>query len=144
MNRCTLADDVTIMIMTMTTIMMMDITEENKMSGMNHIAIAIPAVVAEIQVKTATIAEVRGDHGSLVTLQRESTILDTVRGPGLQHRLIDNTSRFPAHDGQTLEHTRPGNLPTTILNNTNNIATSSNTTLVDNTTLRHITNNHTT
>ena len=143
MNRCTLADDVTIMIMTMTTIMMMDITEENKMSGMNHIAIAIPAVVAEIQVKTATIAEVRGDHGSLVTLQRESTILDTVRGPGLQHRLIDNTSRFPAHDGQTPELTRPGNLPTTIHDN-NSIATSRNITPVDNTTLRHITNNHTT
>ena len=65
MNRCILADDVMIMMMTMTTTMMMDITEEDKMSGMNHIAIAIQAVVAETPVKKANSAEEQGGPESL-------------------------------------------------------------------------------
>ena len=138
MNRRIPADDVMTMMMILTITMMMDIIEEDKMSGMRHIDIVNQADDAETQVKKAVTEEEHDDLENRVTLLRESTTHVTARG---QVPHTDNNSRRPAHIGPTPELTRQGNLPTTTLDITNRIATSSNTTPADNTTRQHITNN---
>ena len=134
-NRRTLADDRTVMTMTLMIIRTTAIIAADKTSGMKHIAIAILPEDARI------LAKKEEEHADLANLANRPTgqhIQDIVRG---QVPLKDINSRRPAPIGPTHVPEHQDSHPATTLDLTNRITTSSNATPADNIKHHPITSN---
>ena len=138
-NRRTLVDDMTVLMMIMMTTMMTVTIAIDKMSGMKRIAIAIMTDDGMTPVLKASIAE---EHADLVNRAIRPTgpdIQDTDRG---QVPCTGIHSRRPALIGPTLVPVHQDSHPVTTRDLTNLIATSSNTTQEEDT-MNHPTINST-
>ena len=133
-------DDAMTMMMTMTTIMAMAITEEHTMSVMNPAVIANPVAIEEKEnrvKKTCTVEELE-DQGNQVILQHMSSTPDIDRDRDRKRQQADDISRSPAVVGPTHDQVIQANHQAPI--NVTNAQTSSNTTTLNQTSIQSFTN----
>ena len=138
-NRRTLADDKTVLMMIMMTTMMTVTIAADKMSGMKHIAIAIMTDDDMTQALKALTDEEHEDLENQAIHLTGQDIQDTDRG---QVPCTEIHSRRPALIGPTLVPVHQDSHPVTTRDLTNLIATSSNTTQEEDT-MNHPTINST-
>ena len=138
-NRRTLADDKTVLMMIMMTTMMTVTIAADKMSGMKHIAIAIMTDDDMTQALKAITDEEHEDLENQAIHLTGQDIQDTDRG---QVPCTEIHSRRPALIGPTLVPVHQDSHPVTTRDLTNLIATSSNTTQEEDT-MNHPTINST-
>ena len=138
-NRRTLVDDMTVLMMIMMTTMMTVTIAVDKMSGMKRIAIAIMTDDDMTLALKATIAE---EHADLESPAIRPTGLDTQDIDRGQVPLTEIHSRRPALIGQIHVPEHRDSLPVTTRDLTNILTTSSNTTQAEDT-VNHPTVNNT-